>query len=206
MTYAIPRVDTNRTAHRLIHTFGSLSGVLEARYEDLRQVEGVGENAATLLTLFPSLTRRYLLSRTGEKPLLNTSERAGEYGRALFADCRVETLYLLCLDVKCRLLQAVKLAEGTIDRVPGEDILLEAQSRNTRENLRFAKRIMEANGYQTCVLVTSDYHMMRARMLAGQEGLSVTCSRARSDWPGIWFSRVRECLSWIKYGLGLSNG
>ena len=80
MTYAIPRVDTNRTAHRLIHTFGSLSGVLEARYEDLRQVEGVGENAATLLTLFPSLTRRYLLSRTGEKPLLNTSERAGEYG------------------------------------------------------------------------------------------------------------------------------
>ena len=118
LTYAIPRVDTNRTAHRLIHTFGSLSGVLEARYEDLRQVEGVGENAATLLTLFPSLTRRYLLSRTGEKPLLNTSERAGEYGRALFADCRVETLYLLCLDVKCRLLQAVKLAEGTIDRVP----------------------------------------------------------------------------------------
>ena len=90
--------------------------------------------------------------------------------------------------------------------VPGEDILLEAQSRNTRENLRFAKRIMEANGYQTCVLVTSDYHMMRARMLAGQEGLSVTCSRARSDWPGLWFSRVRECLSWIKYGLGLSNG
>ncbi len=90
--------------------------------------------------------------------------------------------------------------------VPDEDILLEQDSRNTRENLRFAKRIMEANGYQTCVLVTSDYHMMRARMLAGQEGLSVTCSRARSDWPGIWFSRVRECLSWIKYGLGLSNG
>lgn len=90
--------------------------------------------------------------------------------------------------------------------VPDEDILLEQDSRNTRENLRFAKRIMEANGYRTCVLVTSDYHMARARLLAAQEGLSVTCSRARSDWPGIWFSRVRECLSWIKYGLGLSNG
>ncbi len=90
--------------------------------------------------------------------------------------------------------------------VPDEDILLEKDSRNTRENLRFAKRIMEANGYQTCVLVTSDYHMMRARMLAGQEGLSATGSRARSDWPGAWLSRVRECLSWIKYGLGLSKG
>lgn len=53
---------------------------------------------------------------------------------------------------------------------PDEDILLEKDSRNTRENLRFAKRIMEANGYQTCVLVTSDYHMARARLLARQEG------------------------------------
>ena len=90
--------------------------------------------------------------------------------------------------------------------VPDEDILLEQDSRNTRENLRFAKRIMEANGYRTCVLVTSDYHMARARLLAAQEGLSATGSRARSDWPGAWLSRVRECFSWIKYGLGLSKG
>ena len=90
--------------------------------------------------------------------------------------------------------------------VPDEDILLEKDSRNTRENLRFAKRIMEANGYQTCVVVTSDYHMARARLLAAQEGLSATGSRARSEWPGAWLSRVRECLSWIKYGLGRSKG
>lgn len=90
--------------------------------------------------------------------------------------------------------------------VPGEDILLEQDSRNTRENLRFAKRIMEANGYRTCVLVTSDYHMARARMLAAQEGLSATGSRAGGRGPGAWLSRVRECLSWIKYGLGLSKG
>ena len=118
LTYAIPRVNTNQTAHRLIQTFGSLSGVLDAGYQDLMRVEGVGENAATLLTLFPSMTKRYLFSKTGEKPLLNTLAKAGEYGQALFADCRVETLYLLCLDVKCRLIQAVKMAEGTIDKVP----------------------------------------------------------------------------------------
>ena len=90
--------------------------------------------------------------------------------------------------------------------VPKEDLLLEPDSMNTRQNLRYAKRIMDEHGYQTAVLVTSDYHMMRARMLAEQEGLSVTCCRAKSDWPGVWFSRVRECLSWIKYALGLSNG
>ena len=121
------------------------------------------ENAATLLTLFPSLARRYLLSRSGAKPLLNTSERAGAYGQALFADCRVETMYLLCLDVKCRLLQAVKLAEGTIDRVPVQNreiirTVLSTQAKNvlmmhnhpsgslrpTAEDIDLTRRVMHA--------------------------------------------------------------
>lgn len=163
LTYAIPRVDTNPIAHRLIHQFGSLAGVLEASYADLREVEGVGENAATLLTLFPSFTRRYLTSKMGEKPLLNTSERAGEYGKALFADCQVETVYLLCLDIKCRLIQAVKLAEGTIDRVVVQNreiirAVLSAQAKNvmlmhnhpsgslrpTTEDIELTRRVMRA--------------------------------------------------------------
>ena len=51
--YAIPRQDTNVLAHRLLDTFGSLSAVFEARYEDLMRVEGIGENAAVLLKLIP---------------------------------------------------------------------------------------------------------------------------------------------------------
>ena len=35
--YSIPRKDTNPLAHRLMDTFGSLSGVLEAEYEEVRQ-------------------------------------------------------------------------------------------------------------------------------------------------------------------------
>ncbi len=43
--YAIPRRDTNPTAHALMERYGSLSAVLEAPAEDLRKVEGVGESA-----------------------------------------------------------------------------------------------------------------------------------------------------------------
>ena len=46
--YAIPRQDTNETAHRLIQRFGSLQGVLHAAPEELTSVEGVGENAAVM--------------------------------------------------------------------------------------------------------------------------------------------------------------
>lgn len=47
--YAIPRRDTNETAHRLLEQFGSLDRVLTAPEQELEQVEGVGQNAAVLL-------------------------------------------------------------------------------------------------------------------------------------------------------------
>ena len=49
--YGIPQKDTNPIAHDLIERFGSLEGVLNASKEDLMQVSGIGENAATLLRL-----------------------------------------------------------------------------------------------------------------------------------------------------------
>lgn len=50
--YAVPRQDTNPIAHRLMEKFGSLEAVFSAGCAELKSVEGVGENAATLLSLF----------------------------------------------------------------------------------------------------------------------------------------------------------
>lgn len=41
--YAIPRRDTNETAHRLLDQFGSLDRVLSAPEQELEKVEGVGQ-------------------------------------------------------------------------------------------------------------------------------------------------------------------
>ena len=49
--YAIPRQDTNETAHRLLKRFRSLQGVLQATPEELEKEEGVGRSAALLLCL-----------------------------------------------------------------------------------------------------------------------------------------------------------
>ena len=51
--YAMPRVDVNPLAHRLIERFGSLSGVTEASVEELMSVSGVGEYTACLIRLLP---------------------------------------------------------------------------------------------------------------------------------------------------------
>ena len=47
--YAIPYRDTNPTAHRLTDRFGTLSGVLTASLEELREVPGIGDHAADLI-------------------------------------------------------------------------------------------------------------------------------------------------------------
>ncbi len=77
--YAIPRRDTNETAHLLMERYGSLSAVLAAPIEDLKKVAGIGESAAILLKLVPQLSRKARLQEAGKEKILNSSEAAGAF-------------------------------------------------------------------------------------------------------------------------------
>jgi DNA repair protein RadC len=113
--YAIPRLDTNPAAHRLMQRFGSLSAVLEADPKDLSSVEGVGANAAEFLTMIPQITRRYFLDRVKHtRKTLNTSEAAADYLVPLMAGRPEEVFYLICLDSQLRVLYPALISEGTV--------------------------------------------------------------------------------------------
>ena len=112
--YAIPRRDTNETAHRLLQKFGTLQNVFNAPAEELSRVEGMGEGAALFLTLLPAVYRRTLRS-TGQEKVLNSVEKCGRYFLSLLAQERQETLYQLCLDAKGKLLTCKKLSQGSAD-------------------------------------------------------------------------------------------
>ena len=47
--YAVPRRDTNATAHELLEHFGTFDKLFAASVSELTQVSGIGENAAVLL-------------------------------------------------------------------------------------------------------------------------------------------------------------
>ncbi len=110
--YVIPRRDVRPVARALLEAFGSLYGVFEAPADALAQVNGVGEHAATLLHLFPQISRRYLISRSSDLVFLPDSEKAGEFlvPRLLFE--REEVVLLACLDSKSRLLGCTELSRG----------------------------------------------------------------------------------------------
>lgn len=115
--YCIPRKDTNEIAHRLMAHFGSLPAVFEARYEDLLQVEGIGENAAVFLSLIPQVCRRYQISKANDNRPIHTSEDAGRYLLPLYLYAREEIVYLMCLDAKSRLMSLKELGRGSLNEV-----------------------------------------------------------------------------------------
>lgn len=115
LCFAIPQGDVNPLAHRLMDTFGSLSGVFNATPEQLMQVKGVGEHAACLIKLIPELGGRYQADRSKLGDILDTTDRLGEYLSPEFFGQRNEITVVLCLDAKCKALHCRQLAEGCAD-------------------------------------------------------------------------------------------
>ena len=113
--YAIPQRDTNPLAHRLLDHFGSLAQVLEAPAEELEKVSGVGANVATLLSLTTALARYYMVNRDNQTAILTSTEMCGDYLLPYFVGRRNETVFLLCLDAKCKVLGCKEVGEGSVN-------------------------------------------------------------------------------------------
>lgn len=113
--YAIPRRDTNETAHLLLQRYGSLQAIFSAPVEDLQKVKGMGRNAAVLLKLVPEICRKAKMSGNGHDIILNSTEKAGAYLMERFSNEKNEVIYQLCLDRKGKLLACKRLGEGNAD-------------------------------------------------------------------------------------------
>jgi len=79
-------------------------------------------------------------------------------------------------------------------------ILLEPRSRNTEENLRFSRDLMdEVSPGARCVIVTSRFHVPRTWLLARRLGVPGDVAGARVPWrcwPG---ALLREAAAFAKF-------
>ncbi len=113
--FAIPQRDVNELAHALLRRFGTLAAVLDAPEQDLMKVPGIGENAAALLKLLPQAGRRYLISKEADSGVIQNSGQAGAYLLPRFFAERDETVYLLCLDAKSKVLGCQRVFQGSVN-------------------------------------------------------------------------------------------
>lgn len=114
--YSVPRIDTNPMGHKLIDQFGSLSGVIDADYQMLRQA-GLNENSAVLIKLAGALAREYLDDYSTQYNVIKDAATAKEYMRHKFLSLGSECLLLACMGHNGKVLYCGKLAEGTPETV-----------------------------------------------------------------------------------------
>lgn len=113
--YCIPRKDTNPIAHRLLEQFGSLTAVLEASPEELEKVEGINKTTSTFLSLITQVGRYYQVRRAEPGDILRTSGQCGNYLMPYFFGRDTETVFMLCLDAKCKVICCKKVGEGNVN-------------------------------------------------------------------------------------------
>jgi uncharacterized SAM-binding protein YcdF (DUF218 family) len=65
--------------------------------------------------------------------------------------------------------------------VSAADLILEKRSRNTYENAKYVKPLLQDGRYDTVVLVTSSYHMRRAKLAFNRLGMEVRPDAACAD-------------------------
>lgn len=112
LTFALPRKDTNPIAHALVNRFGSLSGALEASYEDLQKVDGVGKHAAVLISMMLPIARCYLQSKQGDRAILSSPKACKDYARSLLFGESVEKVMLIGLDAENRVVAHCQVSSG----------------------------------------------------------------------------------------------
>ena len=113
--YSIPRGDTNPVAHRLIDTFGSLSGVFDATPEELAKVDGVGENSAILISMIPQIARKDLEDKADTANIVGGCSDIGAFLLPKFVGRTNEALMMVSIDNKNKIISCSVVAEGTVD-------------------------------------------------------------------------------------------
>ena len=134
--YALPRVNTNETAHQLIRQFGSLEAVLSAAPDELSRIPGVSTSASRFLKLVHRLCMRYSAD-TGR--LIRFSGEAGiqDYFRDYFAGTSSDICLLIEISPRLELTDTVSF--------PAADVLTPRRIAEVALRKRFRRIVIGMN-------------------------------------------------------------
>jgi DNA repair protein RadC len=169
--YALPQKDLKPLAKRSIEKFGSLQMLFDAPYEQLEEIDGVGEYASTLIRLVKACMARYMEPQDDDAPLVSGPESVIDYLRSEIGGSVKEQFMLLCLNAAGRLVHTQIIAEGTVDaaHVYPREVLKEAISHN-------ATALILVHNHPSGTLHASQQDMLLTRQLTeicSQVGISL---------------------------------
>lgn len=115
LTYAIPRRNVKPIVMELLGKFGEFTAVLEASFEDLCTIHGLGENAATFITLLRPCAALYLKLGLAKKRTISSTMDLIEYCMMEMKGLKDEQFRAIFLNSQNELLADEIIQEGTVD-------------------------------------------------------------------------------------------
>lgn len=117
LSYAIPRKDVKPLAKNLIKRFGSLRGVLDAEFDELRSVEGLSERSATFINVLKECGTLYLregIVRTSKK--ISSTSGLLDYCRSAMSGLKDEQFRAVFLNSQNEVIEDEVINEGTVNQ------------------------------------------------------------------------------------------
>jgi len=102
-------------AKTLLTRYGALSVLAQARLEDLQAVKGIGRDKAVTLMAAFALARRMAGELRAESPVLDHPEAIADLLREENRVREVETLQVVSLNTRRRLIRIEEISNGTLD-------------------------------------------------------------------------------------------
>lgn len=115
LTLGTPRKDCKQMAKEAIKKFRGLQGVLDASFEELQQIKGIGPQNAFGIKLFQAVTEQYAKEKIPKKISLTSSVAVTDYLRKKIGKEKKEYFLILSLDSNNNLIKISEISVGTLN-------------------------------------------------------------------------------------------
>ncbi|MCQ2400244.1 MAG: hypothetical protein MJ072_07035 [Clostridia bacterium] len=114
--YAIPRMNVNPLAHRLMYKFGSIDEVLHADESALMEVRGVGASTATYLRCLGKILD-HKADADDEITSVQSANEAKDYFSVAFKDTDVENFCAVFMDQEGKIIDKTLYTDGSTNQI-----------------------------------------------------------------------------------------
>jgi DNA repair protein RadC len=104
-------------AKQLLQKFGTLQALAQAGIQDLQKVKGIGRDKAVTLVAAFALARKMAGELQYESPVLDNPETVVRLLREFNLTKNVETLQVLLLNTRHKLIRVEEISNGTLDTI-----------------------------------------------------------------------------------------
>lgn len=163
LTLGTPRKDCKQIAKETIKEFKGLRGVLDASFEELQNIKGIGPSNAFGVKLFQAISERYAKERIPRKIPLTSPHAVINYLQKKIGREKKEHFLLIALDVRNNLVKTSDISIGILNSslIHPREVFKEAIQANaakvivahnhpggdpdpSKEDLAVTKRLVEA--------------------------------------------------------------